>query len=33
MKEIILRIRFFERELSKAFKKVTLIFSFEPSPF
>ena len=28
-----LRIIYFKRELSKAFKKVSFIFSFEPSPF
>ena len=33
MQEIILVIRYFERGLSKTFKKVNFIFSFEPSPF
>ena len=32
MQEIILKIRYFERGLSKTFKKVNF-FSFEPSPF
>ena len=31
--KIILKIRYFERGLSKTFKKVNFIFSFEPSPF
>ena len=33
MQEILLKIRFFEKGLSKSFKKVNFIFSFEPSPF
>ena len=33
MQEIILKVRYFERELSKSLKKVNFIFSFEPSPF
>ena len=33
MQEIILKIRYFERGLSKSLKKVNFIFSFEPSPF
>ena len=28
-----LKIRYFERALSKTFKKVNFIYSFEPSPF
>ena len=28
-----LKIRYFERGLSKSLKKVNFIFSFEPSPF
>ena len=32
-KKIILKIRYFERGLSKTLKKVNLIFSFEPSHF
>ena len=34
MQEILLKIRYFERGLSKSLKKkVNFIFSFEPSPF
>ena len=33
MQEIILKIRYFERGLSKSLKKVNFIFSFEPSHF
>ena len=33
MQEILLKIRCLERDLSKSFKKVNFIFSFEPSPF
>ena len=33
MQEIFLRIKFFEKGLSKTFKKVNFIFSFELSPF
>ena len=33
MQEILLKIRYFERELSKSLKRVNFIFSFEPSPF
>ena len=33
MREILLKIRYFERVLSKSLKKVKVIFSFEPSPF
>ena len=33
MQEILLRMRYFERRLSKTFKIVNFIFSFEPSPF
>ena len=33
MEEIHLKIRYYERELSKSLKKVNFIFSFEPSPF
>ena len=33
MLEILLKIRYFERGLSKSLKKVNFIFSFEPSPF
>ena len=33
MKEIILKIRYFERALSKSLKKVNFIFSCEPIPF
>ena len=33
MQEILLRIRYFERGLSKSLKKVNFIFSCEPSPF
>ena len=33
MQEILFKIRYFERGLSKTFKKVNFIFSFEPSPF
>ena len=32
-KKFFLRIRCFERGLSKTFEKVNFIFSFEPSPF
>ena len=31
--EILLKIRYFERGLSKTLEKVNFIFSFEPSPF
>ena len=33
MQEILLKIRFFEKELSKAFKKLTLFFLLNPVPF
>ena len=33
MQEILLKIRHFERELSRGLKKVNFIFSFVPSPF
>ena len=33
MQEILLKIRYFQRGLSKSLKKVNFIFSFEPSPF
>ena len=33
MQEILLKIRYFDRGLSKSLKKVNFIFSFEPSPF
>ena len=33
MQEILLKIRYFERGLSKTFKKVNFIFSFQPCPF
>ena len=33
MQEIILKVRFFERRLSKSLKKGNFIFSFESSPF
>ena len=33
MQEILLKIRYFERGLSKSLKKVKFIFSFEPVPF
>ena len=33
MQEILLKIRYFERGLSKSLKKVNFIFSIEPSPF
>ena len=33
MQEILLKIRYFERGLSKSLKKGKFIFSFEPSPF
>ena len=33
MQEILLKIMYFERGLSKSIKKVNFIFSFEPSPF
>ena len=32
MQEILLKIRYFERGLSKSLKMVNFIFSFEPSP-
>ena len=32
-KKFLLKIRYFEGELSESFKKVNFIFSFEPSPF
>ena len=31
--EILLKIKYFERGLSKSLEKVKFIFSFEPSPF
>ena len=31
MQEFVLKIRYFERALSKSLKKVNFIFSFEPS--
>ena len=33
MQEILLKIRYLERGISKTLKKVNFIFSFEPSPF
>ena len=33
MQEILLKVRYFERGLSKSLRKVNFIFSFEPSPF
>ena len=33
MQEIIIKVRYLERELPKSLKKVNFIFSFEPSPF
>ena len=33
MQEILLKIKYFERGLSKSLKKVNFIFSFKPSPF
>ena len=33
VQEILFKIRYFERGLSKTFKKVNFIFSFKPSPF
>ena len=33
MQEVLLEIRYFERELSKNLLKVNFTFSFEPSPF
>ena len=33
MQEIVLKIRYFEKGLSKSLKKVNFIFSIEPSPF
>ena len=33
MQEILLKIKYFERGLSKTLKKVNFIFSFEPSTF
>ena len=33
MQEILLKIKYSERGLSKTLKKVNFIFSFEPSPF
>ena len=33
MVEIPLKIRYFQRGLSKSLKKLNFIFSFEPSPF
>ena len=33
MQEIIVKIRYFERGLSKTFKKLTLIFLLNPVPF
>ena len=32
MQEIVLKIRYFERGLSKSLKKVNFIFPFEPNP-
>ena len=32
MQEILLKIRYFERRLSKGLKKIKFIFSSEPSP-
>ena len=31
--EIILKVRYFERGLSKSLEKVNFIFSYKPSPF
>ena len=33
MQEIILKVRYFEKGLSKSLKKGNFIFPFEPSPF
>ena len=33
MQEIVLKVRYFERGLSKSLKKANFIFSFESSPF
>ena len=33
MQQILFKIRYFERAMSKRLKKVNFIFSFEPSPF
>ena len=33
MQDIILKVRYFERGLSKSLKKGNFIFSFEPVPF
>ena len=33
MQKIILKLKYFERGLSKSLKKGNFIFSFEPSPF
>ena len=33
MQEIILKVRYFDRGLSKSLRKGNFIFSFEPSPF
>ena len=33
MQEILFKLRYFERGLSKSRKKVNFILSFEPSPF
>ena len=33
MEEIILKVRYLKRGLSKSLKEGNLIFSFEPSPF
>ena len=33
MQEILLKIRYFDRGLTKSHKKVNFIFSFKPSPF
>ena len=33
MQEILSKVRYFERGLSKSFKKDNFILSFEPSPF
>ena len=33
MREILLKIRYFERELSKSLEKVNCVFSLNPDPF
>ena len=33
VQEILLKVRYFQRGLSKSLKKGNFIFSFEPSPF